>query len=307
MLAGAAGNLTKKVNDTVCEMLGGGTTEPGGSNGSANTSQPCDGNVIISQPQNPSTTLESQTGCNTGTPTLPNLGSIETEDQKTDCERLKEKTGDATFKHKMDSIKNRVTMPNPDLHETSIIVEKYKGKISYSITQSQANFQADGTKRNYNMQSNYDVAGLHNHPPGGIPIFSYPDLVTFYDHYKNLVPFRKNEFSMFLVCFNGTSYALRMQDITALDVLFDGMDLNTKEGKALAEDKVREIYRKDGGLNTKQNYTADMSEKMLMKVLNTKDFGNGNSIFLYQYEGNQWKKLLQNPDGTIQKIPCPQP
>ncbi|MEC3876907.1 hypothetical protein, partial [Chryseobacterium salviniae] len=274
---------------------GGGEPVDGG-NSSGSQTNPTDPNTVEG--------AQEELG---GTPTLPNLGSIETEDQKTDCERLKEKTDDAAFKHKMDSIKNRVTKPNPDLHETSVIVEKYKGKISYSITQSQANFQADGTKRNYNMQSNYDVAGLHNHPPGGIPIFSYPDLVTFYDHYKNLVPFRKNEFSMFLVCFNGTSYALRMQDITALDVLFDGMDLNTKEGKALAEDKVREIYRKDGGLNTKQNYTADMSEKMLMKVLNTKDFGNGNSIFLYQYEGNQWKKLLQNPDGTIQKIPCPQP
>ncbi|WP_262919075.1 hypothetical protein [Chryseobacterium daecheongense] len=44
-----------------------------------------------------------------------------------------------------------------------------------------------------------------------------------------------------------------------------------------------------------------------MKVLNSKFLGNGNSVFLYQYEGNQWKKLSQNPDGTIQKTPCPQP
>ncbi|MBB4805954.1 hypothetical protein HNP38_001226 [Chryseobacterium defluvii] len=307
----------------VCTMVGGGGTETGTTpgvtypetgggnptnpNNGTNPDNPCGGNGIITQPQNPNSTLGTQEGCNTGTPTLPNLGPLEVEDPKTDCERLKEKTDDAAFKHKMDSIKNRVTMPNPDMHETSVIVEKYKGKISYSITQSQANFQADGTKRVQNMQGNYDIAGMHNHCPGGIPIFSFVDMVTFYDHYKYLVPFRKNEFSMFLVNFNGTSYALRMQDITALDALFDGMDLNTKEGRALAEDRMKKIYEKDGEMNTKQDYTADMAEKMMMKVLNTKDFGNGNSVFLYQHESNQWKKLTLNPDGSIQKIPCPQP
>ncbi|WP_131430882.1 hypothetical protein [Chryseobacterium formosense] len=218
---------------------------------------------------------------------------------------MKEKTDDPAIKHKMDSIKKRVTIDH-DVHETSVIVEKFKGKISYSITQSSPNYQADGTMRSENPIGSYDIAGMHNHP-SGLPIFSYPDMVTFYKHYKLLEPFRKNEFSMFLFNYNGTSYALRMQDLTALDTLFYGLDLDTKQGVALAEKTVLEIYETEGKLNTKQNYTADMAEKMLMKVLNTKDFGSGNSVFLYQYENSQWKKLTLNPDGTIQKIPCPQP
>jgi len=243
--------------------------------------------------------------CNNGTVTLPNIGDIEAEDPKTDCERLKEKTDDAAIKHKMDSLKLRVTQSNPDLHETSVIVNKFKGKITYAITQSPPNFQADGTKRSINPIGNHDIAGMHNHCPGGIPIFSYPDLVSHYIHYKYLVPYRKNEFSMFLVTFKGTTYALRMQDTTALDTLFAGLDLDTKQGIALAEEKVRNIYKNDGGLNTNQTYTVDMAEKMLMKVLNTSYFGNGNAVFLYQYIDNQWKKLALNPDGSIQKIPCP--
>ncbi|MGO4709578.1 hypothetical protein AB4Y90_10770, partial [Chryseobacterium sp. 2TAF14] len=303
-------NVCEEVEDTA---PGGGAATPGNSPGGGSTdpntgiipNQPCGGNGVPSQPQDPNATLGTNEGCNSGTPTLPNLEPIEFEELKTDCERLKEKTDDALFKHRMDSLKLRVTQQNPDPHETSITVEKYKGKITYSIAQSPPYFQADGTKSVINTQSNHDVAGLHNHCPGGIPIFSYPDLVSFYDHYKFLVPFRKNEFSMFLVTFKGTSYALRMQDITVLDTLFQGMDLNTKEGKKLAEKKVREIYETYGGLNTNQTYTVDMAEKMLMKVLNTEKFGNGNSVFLYQYIDNQWKKLTLNPDGTIQKIPCP--
>ncbi len=197
------------------------------------------------------------------------------------------------------------SLPNPDQHETSIIVEKFQGKISYSITQSPPYFQNDGTMRTNTPISNYDIAGMHNHTSEGIPIFSYPDLVAFYKHYTFVEPIRKNELSMFLFSANGTSYALRMQDIATLDILFNGIDLNTDEGMALAEDRVLKIYVTDGKLNTKQNYTADMAEKMFLKVLNTKDFGNGNSVFLYQYEDSQWKKLILNPDGSIEKVPCP--
>ncbi|MGO4707588.1 hypothetical protein AB4Y90_00445 [Chryseobacterium sp. 2TAF14] len=283
----------------------GGGNQGGG--GTAPSTQPCEGNGVPSQPQDPNSTIGGNEGCNPGTPTLPNLEPIEFEEPKTDCERLKEKTDDAAFKHKMDSLKQRVTQLNPDSHETSVIVTKYKGKITYSIKQSPSTFQIDGTKRTINIQTQNDIAGIHNHCPGGIPMFSYPDLVTFYDHYKFLAAYRKNEFSMFLVTFKGTSYALRMQDITVLDTLFNGINLDTKEGRTLAENKVLKIYENDGGLNRNQTYTVDMAEKMLMRVLNTSYFGNGNSVFLYQYEDSQWKKLIQNPDGSIQKIPCPQP
>ncbi|UOU99791.1 hypothetical protein MUU74_07485 [Chryseobacterium daecheongense] len=292
------------------ETIGGSTPIDGGgsgSNGGGETPgpQPNDPPCDPTAPTNPQPGLVDENGCPIGIPTLPNLG---TEEPKTDCERLKEKTDNPVFKHKMDSIKERVTRAvNPDMHETSVVVEKYKGKTTYTITQSPTNYQADGTKRGYSPVSNYDVASMHNHTPGGIPIFSYPDLVTFYSHYKFVESFRKNEFSMFLVCYNGTSYALRMQDMTALDTLFNGIDLSTSEGIDKAELKVLRIYKEDGKLNTKQIHTADMAEKLLMRVLNSKDFGNGSSMFLYQYEDNQWKKLSQNPDGTIQKTPCPQP
>ncbi|WP_283421981.1 hypothetical protein [Chryseobacterium profundimaris] len=99
---------------------GGGTTEPGGSNGSANTSQPCDGNGIISQPQNPGTTLESQTGCNTGTPTLPNLGG--NPQTQTPCEKIKSIFADTKFKEKFNELKKP---ENFDLDHEKAFIMRY--------------------------------------------------------------------------------------------------------------------------------------------------------------------------------------
>ncbi|MBB4804878.1 hypothetical protein HNP38_000150 [Chryseobacterium defluvii] len=74
----------------VCDMVGtetGSGTEPGVShpqtgggentnNGINNPNNPCGGNGVPTQPQDPNSTLGTQEGCNTGVPTLPNLSSF---------------------------------------------------------------------------------------------------------------------------------------------------------------------------------------------------------------------------------------
>ncbi len=219
---------------------------------------------------------------------------------KTDCERLYEKTNDVDLKHKLDSIATLVTKTNPDKHETGFVARK-TSTIKYKIFQGTSDITANGTKE---VVLERDVASGHNHPPGSIPIFSPSDLVIFYSHYKDLIEVRKNEFVMFNANFNGTIYAFRMQDTTALDVLFAGLDLNADTGKKAAVELIRKIYDKEGKLDINLQYTAAMAEKMLMKSLNSSDIG-ANTVLLYQFENDTWKKLTSKPNGEIQKIPCP--
>lgn len=279
---------------------------------------PSGGGVCTDCPENPIPTncvsiptssqdpnaIINDNGCAIGTPTFPNLG--ENNEPKTDCERLYEKTNDVDFKKKLDSITTLVTQPNPDQHETAFVAKKSQGTITYTITSGASNTtpSADGTTRAEIEISNLDVASGHNHAAPDIPIFSYVDIVTLYEHYKFLHPIRKNEFSMFNANHNGTIYAFRLQDLAALDTLFDGLDLDTKEGKKEAEEKVKNIYKIDGDMNEKLDYTSEMAEKMLMRVLNSSKIGAG-SIFLYQYEDNVWKKLNLKSNGEVQKTPCP--
>ncbi|MBB4805371.1 hypothetical protein HNP38_000643 [Chryseobacterium defluvii] len=98
----------------VCTMVGGGGTEtettpgvtypetgggnPTNPNNGTNPNNPCGGNGIITQPQDPNSTLGTQEGCNTGTPTLPNL--VELPKPLNPCTKIKAKFADAKFKAK---------------------------------------------------------------------------------------------------------------------------------------------------------------------------------------------------------------
>lgn len=263
------------------------------------TPQPCI--QIPTDPTQPSSGMVDENGCAIGLPTLPN---IPIEEPRTDCERLYEKTNDPVLKHKLDSIATLVTQANPDMHETAFVATKQGGVIKYKIFKGTANITANNTKEVEMEINSTGIATGHNHNPNSIPIFAPQYLVVFYKHYKLLHSARENIFVMFNTNFNGTIYAFRMQDVTALDTFFAGLDLDTDAGMEEAEEKVKRIYKNKGKMNERLDYTADMAEKMLMKVLNGSDLG-ANSVSLYQFEDNIWKKLSSKPNGSIQKIPCP--
>ncbi|MEC3877054.1 hypothetical protein [Chryseobacterium salviniae] len=166
---------------------GGGTTEPGGSNGSANTSQPCDGNGIISQPQDPGTTLESQTGCNTGTPTLPNLGgNLQTQ---TPCEKIKAQRNDDNFKKRMDTLQGKTGLKK----ETGYI-QKWGGAYVYKDNAS-ATDDANSLTMPDVSTNTYIKGFMHTHVNDytttsgderkGIKMFSPADAAYFMDLVKN--------------------------------------------------------------------------------------------------------------------------
>jgi hypothetical protein len=220
------------------------------------------------------------------------------------CDILKENSENSTFQGKMDSLKTRVlpSTPNHDDFETMITVKKVSSLSYYVSAKPKPDIQgmtmAEGTV------SERDIALIHNHPDGHIPIFSHADLVSFYADYKFVITPRKNAYTYYVVNANGTTYALRMNDVTALDTLFAGMNLKDDAVKKLADDLLKKIFKDVGKMNETLTYTPNMAEKMFLKSLNAPELG-GYSLSLYQQENGQWKKLTLNPDGSIQKTPCP--
>ncbi|SMP19195.1 hypothetical protein [Chryseobacterium profundimaris] len=326
MLAGGAVNLIGKVNYTVCEMVGGGgtgegvppgvtnpqgggtgggTTEPGGSNGSANTSQPCDGNGIISQPQNPGTTLESQTGCNTGTPTLPNLGG---NPFATDpCEKTKAILNNPDVQNKLDSLKNKSLSKGEIGFKT-----KKDGTVTGTIS---------GGKHEVNLGVKVGYqGGYHNHTPTGIPMHSPPDIDN------NLLAFARAQptgehknayFGMIVkkVCSSCTSgfkiyhYIIRF-DGTYSDALssFSQLDLDNfnKDYRKLYAD-LTNLYGPYGSTyidSITGELTNEGLEVLFFDTINK--MGLTNKLILQRIEdGGIVNNINLNPDGLhTTPIPC---
>lgn len=210
------------------------------------------------------------------------------------------------IKNKIDSLKNLVTKTPADTTETLVTIKKsfdnYIPKVS-----NQYNSLGSGTTGVLGEMTDLDVADIHNHPPGTMPIYSYQDLVLLYDGYKFVKPSRKGVYTSYLVNFNGTTYALRMNDVSALDVLFAGLNIGTstttKANKKEAGDKIIEIFKKygyvDGG-----TYNQAQSEKIFMGVLNDALLGGGSGVYLYRKDGDKWGKLKIDNNGTVSKDDC---
>lgn len=249
-------------------------------------------------------------GGNTTNPENPITSTVFTEElyeedvnDDTPCQTLKKQSIDnAQFAHKLDSLKQRVLSSNPnhDTTETLVNISRSGDDYSYKVSGS-VSFGGGLTTVGGNV-SNRDVASIHNHPEGNIPIFSYVDIVNYYDNYNFVLPSRKNEYTDYLVCFNGTTYALRMENLTALNTLFAGLDLGTAQGRKDAEKEIEKIQKKHG-LNTDQIYDQAMAEELFMNVIYDEKLGGGTSINLYRKDADGWGKLVKNGT-TITKEPC---
>ena len=278
---------------------------PGGSGGnssggsSGNPPDNTEGNTGNPADANPSLTDAD------GNPILTTPVLLGKSTPKPPCEHLKNQSIDnPKISAKIDSLKQRVlpTTPNFDTKETMVNVERFNEE--YHIFVSNNATTGNGTTNVTGSLSKGDVARIHNHPINTLPIFSHVDIVEHFDSYNFVLGSRKNEFTDYIVCFNNTTYALRMENTQALTVLFEGLDLNTKEGKEKANDEVFEIFQKFGLM--KENnppYTQAMAEELFMNVVNDPKMGGGNGINLYRKDDDGWGKLVKTGN-SIQKVPC---
>lgn len=278
---------------------GGGGSTPGGTTPPPNN-PPCTGTTI---PTNPEAGFTDENGCPIGFPSLPNFP---TDEEKTSCDILKENSANPVFQGKLDSLKNR-TVVHKDPHETVVNVKKAGAKLIYNVSAKPADIGIANTTAAEGEVSNYDIASMHNHPKKHLPIFSFGDIVGFYSNYKYVAPVRKHAYTYYVTNENGTTYALRMNDVSALDALFAGLNLDTAnttdEEKFIARDKMRKLFKKHG----EDDFLYDQirAEKLFMSVLNDPEVGGSNGMHVYRKDDDGWGKLKMDANGNVTKENCP--
>ncbi|WP_162087366.1 hypothetical protein [Chryseobacterium aquaeductus] len=241
---------------------------------------------------------------NPNVPTQPNVPLLI---KKSNCAILKENSEDPDFQHKLDSIKTRVMLStaNYDKHETAIVVTNGNGPITYTtfLTPNESGPNVQSVKIEV---TNYDIAVMHNHTiKSAFLAPSYLDLVDFYDNYKYLHDSMKKGYIYYLACYNGEVYALKADNIAALDSFFDefttiGSGNFSEVEKTKAYEKMRQRY-KDNGMEDEVPHDKDKSEKIFLNI--AQSFGNG--ISFYRRDYTVWGKLRLDPDGTVKKDDCP--
>jgi hypothetical protein len=225
------------------------------------------------------------------------------------CDILKEQVdNNPIFDNKLDSLKQRVlaTNPNPDTYESAILVKRTtapSGNDNFTYTNFNDNVSITGSTIVNAGMSEWDIAYMHNHPINHVPIFSNIDIVDFFASYNFVRPSRKNEYTSYLVCFNGATYALRMENVNAMTELFTGLNLDTEQGRKDAEKKVSDIFKKHG-FNPNQDYTQAMAEDLFIDVMDDALLGGGNGINIYRRDENGWGKLTCGSSGIVQKTDC---
>ncbi|UFH33897.1 hypothetical protein LNP04_09430 [Chryseobacterium sp. C-71] len=236
-------------------------------------------------------------GCSPGAPTQPNDPN---QDNRTPCEVLRDNSADPVFQGKLDSLKNRVTTYN-DKHETSITVKKTKN-ISYKVSATPVDIGFSGTMSVKLDLSPYDIAQMHNHVKDYLPMFSFGDIVAYYQGYQYLVASRKPIYVSYVTSENGTTYAIKFNDPSFLNTLFAGLDLDNTEQEKVAKEKMKKLFKRYG--EDENPYTQIRAEELLIDVLNSPEMGGGNGIHIYRKDGNNWGKLSCDADGIINKENC---
>lgn len=286
-------------------------TSPGGlgsgeNDGSGNTGLPsnevgnCNGGLTA--PQTPNYDI-SDGGCGGGIPTQPTLPTKSI----TPCAMLKRNSNDTVFQDKLDDLKTRV-MPSTngyDEHETAVVVTNDHGQLVYNtyVMPKEIGPNVQAVKTGI---TNSDIAVMHNHTlKSAFLAPSYLDLVDFYDHYKYLDAAVKPYYIYYLACYNGEVYALKADNIAALDAFFAdfatiGSGNFSKEEQGRAYDRMKERYINNGMVD-QVPHDKEKSEKIFLNI--TKSFGNG--ISLYRRDNTTWGKLRLDPNGMVKKDDCP--
>lgn len=247
----------------------------------------------------------SITGC------LPEggVGVIEP-DERTPCEVLKENSENPIFQAKLDSLKQLVSLDNPnrDHKETGITVTKNGSNLTFNtFTEPVETGIANAVAVEMEL-SNFDIAAMHNHYEGTFSAPQFGDIVTFYTGYKIVVPYRKNAYTFYTVDMYGTEYAFRMNDTTSLDALFAGLHqdttTSTKDEDDKAYKKVFDIFEAYG-FKAEKVYTQIEAQKLVMKVLNDPKIGGGVHLYRKGKNESSWGKLNIDANGNVTKEDCP--
>ncbi|WP_144284014.1 hypothetical protein [Chryseobacterium echinoideorum] len=203
-------------------------------------------------------------------------------------------------------MKNR-TFVHKDPHETVVNVKKAGAKLIYNVSAKTADIGIANTTAAEGDVSIYDIASMHNHPLKHLPIFSFGDIVGFYSNYKFVAPVRKHVYTYYVTNENGTTYALRMNDVSALDVLFAGLNLDTsnttEEEKNKAYKIMQAIFKENG--EDDSLYDQARAEQLFMKVMTDPRIDGSNAMHIYRKDDDGWGKLKMDTSGVITKENCP--
>ncbi|MXS70989.1 hypothetical protein GSF70_07145 [Flavobacteriaceae bacterium W22] len=248
-------------------------------------------------------------GCIIGMPSQPN--NPDQQDDRTPCQILKDNAENPEIQSKIDTLKKYVDPTNPKkhTHETGITITKRGELLIHNVFDKPIDIGVAGAVTVEIMHNTWDILVAHNHYENTFPVPQFGDIQDLYVGYKRLAPPRRNTYVAYTVNFNGTEYAFRMNDTTALDALFAGLhqgQSSTTDEDKVARGKVYKIF-KANGFNPKKDYSESNALKILMNVLKDPDLGSGNSVHLYRKDKNtkRWAKLKLNPDGTVGQDDCP--
>ncbi|WP_299176252.1 hypothetical protein, partial [uncultured Chryseobacterium sp.] len=293
-------NVCEEVEDTAPS---GGSTDPGNTGGggdsetgSTNPSQPCDGGGALTEPQDPSTTLGTQDGCNTGIPTLPNLPP-----KNNPCEKVKKIVNNPELKIKIDSLKQFSLTAEED--------EKgYHQDKSGNVTPATVN-GAHYVKFTIDQNS---LGGIHCHTLNGPHMFSPKDILTFLsfarmqnytlpvgstaDNTGNAFLGMIAQSGSYFITFNGGSGDLPPPMTQAEEDAYEAK--LKKEYKKIIIKLLKAEGKSDGD---------DLSQTGLHKLFFAivKEMGLEGKINLIKEDGGSTSTIQQNTDGTIKEpIPC---
>lgn len=142
--------------------------------------------------------------------------------------------------------------------------------------------------------------GIHTHPVGTYPMFTWTDVNRLRDVYQGLhSDFTKEDVFIMIVNHDGTVYAIKIDDIATLIVKLDAELLNTKgdteqEKEVVLNEIMQREYKKDSN-----------NERAFLKKFNTYGIG------LYKANDqnlSNWSRLeLDDPTATnpnVNPIPC---
>ncbi|MCX8525299.1 hypothetical protein OF897_15380, partial [Chryseobacterium formosus] len=250
-----------------------------------------------------------ENGCHVGGATQPN--DPNQQDERTPCEILKENSLDPAIQPKLDTLKKYVDPTNPKKHnhETGITITKRGEVLKYNVFDKPIDIGVAGAVTVEIVHHTWDILVAHNHYENTFPVQQFGDIHDLYVEYKKLAPPRKNTYVAYTVNFNGTEYAFRMNDTTALDAIFAGLNqgtTSTTDEDKVARGKIYKIFERYE-FDKNKDYTEDEALKLLMKVLNDSEIGSADGVHLYRKDktNNRWGKLKLKSNGEVDKDDCP--
>ncbi|MFN3942757.1 MAG: hypothetical protein ACK4K1_08990 [Flavobacterium sp.] len=232
---------------------------------------------------------------------------------KPPCEVLKDllKTDKQNIKPIINQLKQKIANNSKNewasSHEMKNIYDPDTNTNNMTYSNSEL---IEGTPNSVSVMLGTDFVGsTHSHPKDSYPIFSWGDLETLRDTYKDCRNSLKGFVSIQIVCYNKNNpaqplvYSLRINDFAKLDNKinsdWDDSKLNGKSN----EEKLDFIHK-----DLARSYKTNENNLESFFLYNFKDYGI--DLFKANNDQTNWSKLslnptTNNPNGELQTTPCP--